>query len=155
MKKLLLLLFSILISFNSYGGSADGKGLKCEYHSGNNAGNPIYIWFENGKFNIPYIEGSAISWKGYRYSENGTHSISFNADRLDIHFKYDSTFTRPFGFLSGAHLDREDLRLQTTHTYIVNGNQNGSRYRCVLYRKSSIISDLKKIINTTSSTNQI
>ena len=152
MKKLLLLLFSILISFNSYGGSADGKGLKCEYHSGNNAGNPIYIWFENGKFNIPYIEGSAISWKGYRYSENGTDSISFNADRLDTNFRYDSTFTRPFGFLSGAHLDREDLRLRSFDLWNID---DASIYYCVLYQKSSIISDLKKIINTASSANKI
>ena len=155
MKKLLILLFSILISFNSYGGSADGKGLKCKYHSGNNAGDPIYIWFEKGKYKIPYIEGSTISWKGYRYLERGTSYIYFNADKFDTFFKWDVLTLRPFGFLEGAELDRSSLRLKTSNTYIVNGKQTGSRYRCVLYRKSSIISDLKKIINTTSSTNQI
>ena len=152
MKKILIFLFSILISLNSYGGSADGKGLKCEYFAGINVGNPIYIWFENGKFNIPYIKGSAISWKGYRYSENGTDSISFNADRLDTNFRYDSTFTRPFGFLSEAHLDREDLRLRSFDLWNID---DASIYYCVLYQKSSIISDLKKIINTASSTNKI
>ena len=152
MKKILILLFSILISFNSYGGSADGKGLKCKYHSGNNAGDPIYIWFENGKFNIPYIKGSAIYWKGYRYSENGTDSISFDADRIVADFKYDSNTPQPFRFLSDAHLDRESLFLRSKNLLY---NRNSSVYYCVLYRKSSIISDLKKIINTASSANKI
>ena len=152
MKKLLALLFSTLISVNSYGGSADGKGLKCEYNSGINAGNPIYIWFENGKFNIPYIEGSAISWKGYRYSENGTDSISFDADSVVADFKYDSNTPQPFRFLSDAHLDRESLFLRTKNSLC---NRNSSSYFCDLYTQSSIISDLKKIINTASSANKI
>ena len=152
MKKLLVLLFSILISFNSYGGSADGKGLKCEYSDGIDAGNPIYIWFENSKFNIPYIKGSSIVWKGYRYSENGTDSISFDADRLVADFKNDSNAPQPFRFLSDAHLDRESLFLRSKNLLY---NPNRSIYYCDLYSKSSIISDLKKTINAASSTNKI
>ena len=152
MKKLLALLFSTLISVNSYGGSADGKGLKCKYGGGIDAGNPIYIWFENGKFNIPYIKGSAIYWKGYRYSENGTDSISFDADSVVADFKYDSNTPQPFRFLSDAHLDRESLFLRSKNLLY---NQNRSVYYCDLYSKSSIISDLKKTINTASSTNKI
>ena len=136
MKKLLLLLFSLILSFNSYGGGADGKGLKCEHSSGSNLGN-IYIWFDKGYYNIPYIEGEKISWKeGRKYKEIGKNGIYFDAD------KYDRMLTKPFNFLYYADLDRTSLRLKTTNTYIVNGRQNGSRYNCVLYSKTLILSDL-------------
>jgi len=146
MKKLLLL-FSLLISFNSYGGSLDEKGLKCELESGSFAMNPIYIWFENGKYIIPYIEGSIISWKGYRYLESGTSHIYFDADRFDTFFEYDVETLPPFGFLAEAELDRSTLRLITSVTHIIDGEETGARYKCTLqYYKHWIISELEEKI---------
>lgn len=156
MKKLLIILFTFLISTNSYGGSADGKGLKCQLQSGRFAMNPIYIWFENGKFNIPYIKGSSISWKGYRYSESGSKYIYFDTDKFDTFFKYDVMTLAPFRFLAGAELDRSTLRLRSSTTFIVNGRQTGARYNCALLNyKWSIISELQEKIRNDSSTNKI
>jgi hypothetical protein len=51
MKKLLLLLFSILISFNSFAEGIEGKGLVCEGQSTTTVMEPKFYWFENGKIN--------------------------------------------------------------------------------------------------------
>ena len=148
MKKLLILLFSTLISFNSFAGSIDGKGLKCEHYHGP-YGEPIYMWFEDGFFAIPKIEGSKITWKRYRYTEDGTKYIYFNKEQSFF-------YTQPFLFLKEARLNRETLKLATIHTYFRNGRQTGSRYNCtVQYYKQWIISDLQEIIDASKGTNKI
>ena len=150
MKKLLILLFSILISFNSYGGSPDGRGLKCERYSGEYyPGETIYMWFEDGFFGIPKIEGSKIIWKRYTYTEEGTKYIYFNKEQRFFN-------TYPFLFLKGARLNRETLKLATIYTFLRNGRQTGTRYKCTLqYYKQWIISDLQEIINASTSSNKI
>ena len=79
MKKLLLILFSLILSFESFGGSIDGKGLKCEHYHGPYE-KPIYMWFNDGFFEIPIIEGTTIKWKRYTYTEWGTKYILFNKE---------------------------------------------------------------------------
>jgi hypothetical protein len=148
MKKLFILLFSLLISFNSYGGTLDGKGLKCEHSSGNgHAGKTIYMWFEDGYFQIPYIEGSRISWQSFRYTEDGSKYIRFDKD--DYHYKFKE---QPWYFLKRSDVNRETLMLSTLAP-TVYGN---AVYKCsVQSYKSWIISDLQEKINTSLSTNKI
>ena len=148
MKKILILLFSILISVNSYGGSLDGKGLRCEHTYGNkNAGKTIYMWFEDGYFQIPYIEGSRISWVWFRYTEDGTKYIRFDKDDYDNKFNQ-----QPWYFLKHSDVNRETLML-STFVPAVYGN---AVYKCsVQSNKSWIISDFQKTINTSSGANKI
>ena len=144
MKKLLILLFSILISFNSYGGSVDGKGLKCEQYHGPYRGGTIYMWFEDGYSEIPIIEGTIITWKRYRYNEWGTKNI-----RFDIVGIYKLGY--PFTYLSDAQVDREHLILKP-----IRDSWEKTKYRCsIQYYKQWIISDLQEIINDSNNANQI
>jgi hypothetical protein len=79
MKKLLILLFSILISFNSFAGGIEGKGLVCEGQSTYTVMEPKFYWFENGKINPVRIEGYDFFWDNtlIEYKEEGTQKILF------------------------------------------------------------------------------
>ena len=143
LKKLLLLLFSLLLSFNSFGGSVDGKGLRCEIYP-QYSGETIYMWFEDGFFAIPEIEGSKISWTRYTYTESGTKKIYFNKES-----RFFSGY--PYDYLKDAELDRETLLLKPSWD-----SWELSKYKCsVLFFKESIIIDLQRKINDAKSTNQI
>ena len=78
MKKLLITLFSILISFNSFAGSIDGKGLKCVHEFSFETPPTLYVWFENNNYIIPYLEGYSIVWtQPSKYREDPNY-ITFN-----------------------------------------------------------------------------
>ena len=143
MKKLLLILFSLMLSFNSYGGSIDGKGLKCEDVSGRNS-QPIYMWFSDGFFQIPTIQGSKIIWKRFLYTEDGTRYIQFDKEKRFFPFEH------PFQYLKSASVNRKNLML------LLGSFRGNSWYECsVQYSKQWIISDLRDIITSNSSTNKI
>mgnify|MGYP006210897929 CR=1 FL=1 len=136
MKKLLVLLFSILISFNSFAGSLDGKGLKCEEQqliAGHDA-ESIYIWFEKGELKYPRIEGYSITWWTLRdgYKEIGTNIVRF---------------TNPYSKLE-VELDRRTLRLDRLY-----GDEN---WLCsIVYSRQQIEENLNLIIDAAKDTNQI
>ena len=113
MKKLLLILFSLMLSFNSYGGSIDGKGLK-------------------------------IIWKRFSYTEDGTRYIKFDKEKRFFPFEH------PFQYLKSASVNRKNLML------LLGSFRGNSWYECsVQYSKQWIISDLRDIITSSSSTNKI
>ena len=77
MKKLHVLLFSILIAFKSFGGGLDGIGLACNPTTKNNNTKTHYIWFEKDFMKLIKIEGYEINWAvpAWSYRENGTNEI--------------------------------------------------------------------------------
>jgi len=77
MKKLLILLFSILISNNSFAGSADGKGLECIHKSPDDFPSQ-FIWFDKDSYIIPFIRGYKLDWTpAHPYIEEGAKYIKF------------------------------------------------------------------------------
>jgi len=137
MKKLLILLFSLLISFNSFAGSLDGKGLKCEEQeliAGHDT-ESIYIWFQKGEISYPLIKGYSITWwttPGILYKEIGTNIVRF---------------TNPYS-KQDVELDRRTLRLDE-----VSGHGN---WLCsIVYSREQIDEDLNLIIDAAKETNQI
>ena len=133
MKKLLVLLFSIMISFNSFAGSLDGKGLKCVHEYMNSI---KFIWFEKNLYYFPDIEGYEIVWfEGYRYIEDGTSYIKLYVP------PYSS-----LGWWAHKRIDRTTLRMKSLNSY----------YQCyVLNSKQQIIDALNKKIDAAKSANKI
>jgi hypothetical protein len=141
MKKLLILLFSLLIPFNSFAGSADGKGLECIHDFFPDSYKTRFVWFEQGLYKVPFIEGYTITWLGRTpYREEGTEYIKFNwtSDSEKMAVKWWRTRT----------LDRDTL--------ILYDRESSSTYSCnVLSSKQQVIDSLNKIIDDAKKTNKI
>jgi hypothetical protein len=111
-KKLLILLFSILISFNSYSGSLDDKGLRCE-PKGINDERPMFVWFQDNTYSVPEIVGYQIKWSG-RYSVRfiGTKEIDF--------LSHDDPGN--LGWWEHKILNRETLQIRDVSDWKYKGN---------------------------------
>jgi len=149
MKKILLLLFSLILPINSYAGGLDGKGLKCENIS-KYASNPrpFYVWFQNNQSYVPVIDGETIRWwGGYRYREVGTRYVRFE-EELDYH---PHKFEFPISVLWYHKLDRSNLKLPA----LINLGHDPYWICSVMYDQDTITSELERIISFSSVTNQI
>jgi hypothetical protein len=145
MKKLLL--FSLLISFNSYANSLDGKGLQCLVDSDFVETFPSYdttprlLWFEDGKYKSPILNGYRIDWSpSFQYIEEGTKYIKF--------FEPGS---------GDKGLGWKDMILNR-ETLILDKNKDSllSYIQCnVLDSKEEIIDILNKVIEDAKKTNKI
>ena len=137
MKKLLILLFSLLISFNSYAGSLDGIGLDCgteeEYYNKN-----MYIWFENNLLHVPMINEYEIIWSEPYPYRAGTKFISFADIPMDV--PYSVNWWRL------KSVSRETLKIT---------GFNPPRTCIILNSKQQIIDVLNQIIDDAKSTNKI
>ena len=148
MKKLLILLFSILISFNSYADSLGGKGLLCKVDSDFAESFPSYdktpkfVWFEDGRYKIPIINGYKIEWSPpYLYLIEGTKYIKF--------LEPDTGPSR-FVWWKNMLLDRETLILDRNEITFLSFHQ------CyVLDSKQQIFDTLNKVIEDAKKTNKI
>jgi hypothetical protein len=148
MKKLHILLFSILISFNSYADSPSGKGLWCKVDSDFAESFPSWdttprlVWFEGGRYKIPIVNGYRIEWSPpYLYIEKNTKYIKFlEPDRG----------TSRFVWWKDMLLNRETLILDR------NENSFVSIYQCeILDSKKQIIDILNEVIEDAKKTNKI
>jgi hypothetical protein len=149
MKKLLILLFSTLISFNSFAGGLDGKGLKCKNISKYATNNrPFYVWFANNESYLPVIVGETIRWwGGYRYREVGTRYVRFEDDLFNNPYRFEF----PLSVLWYHKLDRSNLKLPPLIALGIDPYWICS----VMYNKQRIVSELQVIINNSSSGNKI
>ena len=135
MKKLHVLLFSILIAFKSFGGGLDGIGLVCD--PSNNKETSYYIWFEKDFMKLIEIEGYKINWavNEYSYNENGTNEIQLE---------------RPFtvnGYDKWQNkIDRETLIMEN----------KGYLWQCsVAYSKEELDKIIYQVIDNAQSINKI
>jgi len=149
MKKLLLLLFSLILSINSFAGGLDGKGLKCknisQYASNDR---PFYVWFANHESYVPVIDGETIRWwGGYRYREVGTRYVRFEEELYNNPYRFEF----PLSVLWYHKLDRSNLKLPPLFDL-----GNDPYWICsVMYNKDTITSELERIISFSSGTNKI
>ena len=113
MKKLLTLLFSILISFNSYADSLDDKGLRCEPR-GVNDERPVFVWFQDNTYSVPEIVGYQIEW-------SGRYSVSFIGTK-EIDFLVPHTSIGNLGWWEYKILNRETLEIRDIEKFKYKGN---------------------------------
>jgi len=139
MKKLLILLFSLLISYNSYADSLDDKGLRCEPR-GVNDERPMFVWFQDNTYSVPEIVGYQIEWSG-RYSVRfiGTKEIDFLSRENPGNV----------GWWEHKILNRETLEIRDIEKFKYKGN-------CKVIASIEEIKDsLNEVIDAAKSANKI
>ena len=141
MKKLLIPLFSLLISFNSYSGSINGKGLECVPTSPIDDKTPRFVWFENDFYIIPVINGYEIEWSNpYHYDENGTEYIQFLGPDDGDH---------RIAWWTDMVIFRPTLIMDSKNYYF-------TKHQCqILKSKEPMIYSLNKVIEDAKKTNKI
>jgi hypothetical protein len=140
MKKLLILLFSILISFNSYAGSLDDKGLRCEPR-GVNDERPMFIWFEDNLYSVPEIVGYEILWFA-------PYSIDFIGTK-EITFRGPKSSGDDLGWWKTKKVNRETLNIRDIYNVNFKGN-------CKVISSIQVIKDaLNAEIDAAKSVNKI
>ena len=153
MKKLPLLLFSLILSINSFAGGLDGKGLKCKCPSEYcDNPRPFYVWFQDNKSHVPVIVGDSLRWwGGYRYTEEGTRYVDLHSDLYNNPYRFDF----PVSVLWYNELDRVNLTLGSWFLSNTSLNLGPSWYCSVIYNEDTITSELQRIINSSSGANKI
>jgi hypothetical protein len=139
MKKLLILLFSILISFNSFAGVLDSIGLRCD---------PIdqyddrsrFIWFDNQLYSVPEIVGYQILWFA-------PYSIDFIGTK-EIAFRVPENQGDEIGWWKNKIVNRETLDIKDKTNNWFKGN-------CKVVSLQEIKDSLNEVIDTAKNVNKI
>jgi hypothetical protein len=135
MKKLLIPLFSLLISFNSIAGGIEKKGLVCEPTVNANV-ESFYFWFQNGKVKPIEIEGYGINWDNPEdsYIEDGTNIIKLRHSYMSKNWR--------------LRINRQSL--------IMSNNHNSLEWQCaVVSSKEEMTYLLNLVIDAAKKINKI
>ena len=139
MKKLLILLVSILISFSSYAEVLDDIGLRCDPKDQYDD-RPRFIWFENQLYSVPEIVGYQILWFA-------PYSIDFIGTK-EITFRGPKSSGNDLGWWKNKIVNRETLNIRDISNNSFEGN-------CKVVSIQEIKDSLNEEIDAAKSVNKI